>query len=94
MLYKEQVATKQCYLAMVSTKKAMKKVQFVDEEMVMLEDIDKLSEDKVVELVQYELDEPSSDCFFLVGSNMKEQERTELIECLKSKCRDLRVDTV
>ncbi|GFZ14607.1 hypothetical protein Acr_24g0007970 [Actinidia rufa] len=39
---------------------------------------------KVDDLIRYELDEPTSDRFFLVGSNMKERERTELIEFLKA----------
>ncbi|GFS40881.1 hypothetical protein Acr_00g0071010 [Actinidia rufa] len=36
---------------------------------------------KVVEdLMRYELDESSSDCFFLTGANLEEWERTELIQ--------------
>ncbi|GFY90899.1 hypothetical protein Acr_07g0010950 [Actinidia rufa] len=41
--------------------------------------------DKVVDdLIRYELDEPSSSYFFLVGLNMKERERIELIEFQKA----------
>ncbi|GFY90770.1 hypothetical protein Acr_07g0009670 [Actinidia rufa] len=53
-------------------------VQFVEERKV-LEDVDRIPEEKVVEdLVRYELDGPSSDRF------LKEQERIELIEFLKT----------
>ena len=42
-------------------------------------------ETKVVEdLICYEIDVPSSDCFFLTGANLEEQERTELIQFLKA----------
>ncbi|GFS31446.1 hypothetical protein Acr_00g0017380 [Actinidia rufa] len=61
----------------------MKEVQFVEEEREVLEDVDRTLEAKVVEdLTRYELSEPSSDRYFLIGSNMKERERTELIEFL------------
>ena len=36
------------------------------------------------DLIHYELDERSSDHYFLIGSNAKERERTELIEFLKA----------
>ena len=35
-------------------------------------------------LVHYELGEPNSDRFFFLGSNLKERERTELVEFLKA----------
>lgn len=51
----------------------MKEVQLVEEEREVLEDVGRVLREKVVEeLVCYELDEPSFDLFFLVGSNMKE----------------------
>ena len=57
----------------VSTKAAMKKVQLVKEKMEVLEDVRRTPDDKVVEdLICYELDEPSSDHFFLTGANLKE----------------------
>ena len=34
------------------------------------------------DLIRYELDEPSSDCFFLTGANLEEQDRTVLIQFL------------
>ena len=84
-LYADQVVAKQCYLATVSTKTAMKEVQLVEEEREVLEDVGWTSDTKVVEeLIRYELDDPSSDNYFLVGSNMKERERTELIEFRKA----------
>ena len=84
-VYGDQVAAKQCYLATVSTKAAVKEVQMVQEDIEVLEDVGRDPEAKVVEdLVRYELDEPSSDRFFLVGSDLKECERTGLIQLLKA----------
>ena len=84
-LYGDQVAAKQCYLAIVSTKATMKEVQLVEEEREVLEDVGRTPETKVAEdLIRYELDEPSSDRYFLGGSNMKERERTKLIKFLKA----------
>ena len=37
----------------------------------------------VEDLIRYELDEPSSDCYFLVSLNVKERKRIELIKFLK-----------
>ncbi|GFZ07044.1 hypothetical protein Acr_18g0012140 [Actinidia rufa] len=80
-----KVAAKQCYLATVSTKAAMKEVQLVEEEHEVLEDVGRDLKAKVVEdLIRYELDEPSLDCFFLAGANLKEREKTELIQFLKA----------
>ena len=51
----------------------MKEVQFVDKEKEVLEYVGRIPNDKGVEdLVSYDLDEPSLDRFFLVGSNMRE----------------------
>ncbi|GFZ19655.1 hypothetical protein Acr_28g0003600 [Actinidia rufa] len=84
-IYGDQVAAKQCYLATVSTKMAMKEVQMIEENMEVLEDVGRDPEAKVIEeLVRYELDEPSSDRFFLVGSDLNECERSELIQLLKA----------
>ena len=86
-LYGDQVTAKQCYLATMSTKAAMKEVQVVAER-ELLEDVGRTPEDKVVEeLIHYELDEPSSDNYLFVDSNMKKQERIELIEFLKKTSR-------
>ncbi|GFS29078.1 hypothetical protein Acr_00g0005240 [Actinidia rufa] len=84
-IYGDQVAAKQCYLATVSTKAAVKEVQTVEEDIEMLEDVGRDPEAKVIEeLVRYELDEPSSDRFFLVRSNLDECEKTKLIQLLKA----------
>ena len=57
----------------------------VKEEREVLEDVSRTLEAKVVEdLIRYELDEPRSNHYFLIGSNMKEWERIELIEFLKT----------
>ena len=73
MFYRDQVASKHCYLATVSTKAVMKSVQLVEEERELLKDVSRILEEKVVkELVHYELDEQSSDHFFLIGSNLRE----------------------
>ena len=49
----------------------MKEVQLIDEEQDVLEDVGRDPEAKVVEdLIRYELDEPSSDHFFLTGANL------------------------
>ena len=82
-MYGDQVATKQCYLVMVSTKATMKKVQLVEEEKEILENVGRIPEAKVVEdRMLYDLNEPSYNSFFLLGSNLTEWERTELIEFL------------
>ena len=65
---------------MVSTKVAIKEVQLIEHEQEILEDVRRDLEAKVVEdLICYELDEPSSDHFFLTGANLEEQERIEPI---------------
>ena len=75
-----QVAAKQCYLTTINTKAAIQEVQLIKEEQEVLEDIKRDPETKVVEdLMRYELDEPSSDNFFLIGANVEERERSELI---------------
>ncbi|GFZ01188.1 hypothetical protein Acr_14g0008230 [Actinidia rufa] len=77
-IYGDQVVAKQCYLATVSTKMAMKEVQMIEENTEVLEDVGRDPEDKVIEeLVRYELDELGSDRFFLVGSGLNECERGE-----------------
>ena len=68
----------------MSTKVAMKEVKLVEEEREVLKDVVRTPEAKVVEdLIQHELNEPNLECYFLVGSNMKERERTKLIKFLK-----------
>ncbi|GFS36525.1 hypothetical protein Acr_00g0046500 [Actinidia rufa] len=80
-LYRDRVAAKQCYLATISTKAAIKKVQLIEEEREVLEDVGRDPKAKVAEdLICYELDEPSSNRFFLTGANLEERERTELIQ--------------
>ena len=47
----------------------MKEVQLIEEE----QDVERDLKAKVVEdLISFELDEPSSDCFFLMGANLEE----------------------
>ncbi|GFY82602.1 hypothetical protein Acr_02g0008420 [Actinidia rufa] len=66
-------------------KATIKYVQFVEEEREVLEDVRRIPKDKIVEdLGHYKIDEPSSNYFFLIGSNTKEQERIELNEFLKA----------
>ncbi|GFS42015.1 hypothetical protein Acr_00g0077690 [Actinidia rufa] len=61
------------------------KVHLVEEEHEVLEDVERNPEAKAVEdLVRFELDEPSSDRFFLTGANLEERERTDLIQFLKA----------
>ncbi|GFS38323.1 hypothetical protein Acr_00g0056810 [Actinidia rufa] len=51
----------------------------------VLEDVGRDLETKVIEeMVHYELDEPGSDRFFLIGSDLKKCERTELVQLLKA----------
>ncbi|GFY88776.1 hypothetical protein Acr_06g0007160 [Actinidia rufa] len=79
-IYGDQVAAKQCYLATVSTKVAVKEVQMVKEDIEMLEDVGCDPEAKVIEeLVRYELDEPSSDRFFLVGGRRSAPEHVDAV---------------
>ena len=62
----------------------MKELQLIEEEIEVLEDVGQDPMAKVVEeLIRYELDEPSSNRFFLTSANPEEQERTELIQFLK-----------
>ena len=83
--YGDQVEAKQFYLAMVSTKVAMKELQLVEEEQEILEDVGSTPKANVMEdFIRYELDEPSSYHLFLTGENLNERERTELIEFLKA----------
>ena len=66
-LYGDQVASKHCYLTMISNKVAMKEVQLIEEEHKVLVDIGRDLETKVVEdMIRYKLDEPSLDHFFLI----------------------------
>ena len=56
---------------MISTKTAMKEVQLIKEERNVLENVGRDPEAKVVEnLMRYELDKPSSNCFFLIYANL------------------------
>ena len=65
---------------MISTKATMKEVQLVEEEREILEDVRREPKAKVMEnMIHYELNEPSSNHFFLTGANLEERERTELI---------------
>ena len=49
----------------------MKEIQLVEEKHEVLEDVRSNPESKVMEdLMCYELDEPSSDCFILTGANL------------------------
>ncbi|GFS44377.1 hypothetical protein Acr_00g0089970 [Actinidia rufa] len=82
-LYKDQVAAKQCYIATISTKAAMKEVQLIEEEREVLESVGRDPEAKVVEdLIHYELDKPTTDRFFLISTNLEKRDRTELIQFL------------
>ncbi|GFS44221.1 hypothetical protein Acr_00g0089210 [Actinidia rufa] len=72
-LYGDQVVDKQCYLTTISTKAAMKEMKLIEKELEVLEDVGRDSKAKVVEdMIHYELDEPSSDRFFLTGANLEE----------------------
>ncbi|GFZ11224.1 hypothetical protein Acr_22g0006220 [Actinidia rufa] len=51
-IYGDQVAAKQCYLAIVSTKAAVKEVQMVEEDIEVLEDVGRDPEAKVIEELQ------------------------------------------
>ena len=56
-------------------------MELVEEKREVLEDVSRTPETKIVEdLMRYDLDEPSSNHFFLTSSNLKERERTKLIE--------------
>ncbi|GFZ05416.1 hypothetical protein Acr_17g0009880 [Actinidia rufa] len=48
-IYEDQVVAKQCYLATVSTKAAVKEVQMVEEDIEVLEDVGRDLEAKVIE---------------------------------------------
>ena len=65
---------------MISIRAAMKEVQLIEKEHKVLEDVRRNPKAKVVEdLIRYKLDEPSLDHFFLIGENLEEREKTELI---------------
>ena len=77
---------------LVSTKAIIKEVQLVEAETKLLKDFGKPPEAKVVEdLIRYELDELSSDRYFLIISNLKERQRIELIKFLKA---GIRMDSI
>ncbi|GFY97770.1 hypothetical protein Acr_12g0003110 [Actinidia rufa] len=72
----------------VSTKVAVKEVQMVEEDIEVLEDVGRDPEAKVIEeLVRYELDEPSSDQFFLIGVAIKGQVLADFVVEFSSKTR-------
>ena len=51
----------------------MKEVHLIEDEHEVLEDVKRNPEAKVIEnLICYELDEPSSDRFFLTSANLEE----------------------
>ncbi|GFZ15768.1 hypothetical protein Acr_25g0001770 [Actinidia rufa] len=52
-LYGDQIAAKQCYLAIVKTKAATKTVHLMKEERKVLEDVKSVPEEKVVEDLIY-----------------------------------------
>ena len=55
-------------------------MQLIEEEHEVLEDIGRNPEAKVMkDLIQYKLDDPRSDCFFLTSANLEDRERNELI---------------
>ncbi|GFZ04798.1 hypothetical protein Acr_17g0003700 [Actinidia rufa] len=84
-LHGDQVVAKQCYPTTINTKAAMQEVQLVEEEQEVLKDIGRDLEAKVVEdLMRYELDERSSDRFFLTSANLEEWEKTELVHLLNA----------
>ena len=60
----------------------MKEVQLVEEDREVLKDVGNTPEAIVEDLMSYDLNEPSLDCFFLTRSKLTEQERNELIEFL------------
>ena len=58
---------------MISTKVVIKEVQLIEEEHEVLEDVRRNPKAKVMEdLIRYELDEPSSDRFFLTCAHLEE----------------------
>ncbi|GFS40362.1 hypothetical protein Acr_00g0068110 [Actinidia rufa] len=64
----------------VSTKMAMKEVQIIEENIGVLEDVGRDPEAKVIEeLMRYELDEPGSDRFFLVGGRRSAPEHVDAV---------------
>ena len=75
--YGDQVAAKQCYLATISMKTDIKEVQLIEEEREVLEGIRRDPKAKVVEdLIRYELDEPSSDYFFLTSATWRNKKES------------------
>ncbi|GFS39638.1 hypothetical protein Acr_00g0064040 [Actinidia rufa] len=61
----------------------MREMQLVEEEQKVLEDVGMTLKTNVIEdLIRYDLDKPNSDYFFLIGSNLRERKRTELIKFL------------
>ena len=55
-------------------------MQLIEKKHKVVDDVGRIFEAKVKEdLIRYELDEPSSDHFFLIDANLEDWERTELI---------------
>ena len=62
----------------------MQEVQLIKEEHEVLEDVGRNPEAKVVEnLIRYELDEPSSDRFFLTCANWRNGREPDSFSSLK-----------
>ncbi|GFZ11590.1 S-adenosyl-L-methionine-dependent methyltransferases superfamily protein [Actinidia rufa] len=70
-----------------------RKVELVEEEREVLEDVSKTPETKIVEdLMRYDLDVPSLNHFFLMSSNLKERERTKLIELVTANIEGIKTN--
>ena len=81
VLYRDQISAQQCYVATMKTKSATEIVELIEKEREVLEDVVRIPKEKVMEeLTKYDLYDPCFDCFFLIGSNLKEKKRAKLID--------------
>lgn len=84
-IWGDQVMSKQCFVAVNGSRAAKGFVQMIEgpEERGVLEDVGTKAEDKAVEdLVEVRIDMERPDKFFLLGSSLTAQERTEMVEFL------------
>lgn len=84
-IWGDQVMSKQCFVAVNGSRAAKGFVQMIKgpEDWGVLDDVGTKAEDKAVEeLVEVRIDTEQSNKFFLLGSRLTAQERTEMLEFL------------
>ena len=84
-IWDDQVMSKQCFVAVNGSRAAKGFIQMIagPEDRGVLDYVGTKAEDKAVEeLVEVRIDTENPDKFFLLGSSLTAQERTEMVEFL------------